>query len=152
MDLTPEQDAAVRKWAAEGESVGEIRRRIKDEFGIPCTFLETRLYLIDHTVDMVDKSAPAEKEKPAEEPAPAEADDAPAAGGVSVSADTVVPPGALAAGTATFSDGETGRWYLDNYGRMGFESFSKPGYRPSPGDMELFKQRLMELLQSRGLM
>ena len=97
MDLTPEQDAAVRKWAAEGESVGEIRRRIKDEFGIPCTFLETRLYLIDHTVDMVDKSAPAEKEKPAEEPAPAEAEDAPAAGGVSVSADTVVPPGALAA-------------------------------------------------------
>lgn len=77
-----------------------------------------------------------------------------AAGGVStvaVSVDKVtLLPGALASGTVTFSDGVTGKWVVDNYGRPGFSEISKPGYRPSPTDSQAFMQKLTQALQTRG--
>ncbi|HTB80141.1 MAG TPA: hypothetical protein VK717_04560 [Opitutaceae bacterium] len=77
--------------------------------------------------------------------------DAPA-GAVSVSVDKVtLIPGALASGTVTFSDGVTGKWIVDNYGRPGFTEISQPGYRPNPADAQAFMQELSRSLQSRGL-
>ena len=73
------------------------------------------------------------------------------AGGVSVSVDQVtLLPGALASGTVTFSDGVTGKWVVDQYGRPGFTEVSKPGYRPSPQDAQAFMQELSMALQKRG--
>jgi len=155
MELSKEQENAVRAWVADGESIGGVRRRLKEEFGIVATFLDTRLYMIDKGISLAAQSAPEEKK---EEPAKTDAAGAQAqpqdeaAGGVSVEADAVVPPGALAAGTARFSDGVTGRWYLDSYGRLGFESFSQDGYRPTQEDAAEFQTRLAELLRARGLM
>src|SRR5262249_9651021 len=64
------------------------------------------------------KETPAEAE---EEPLEEEEfeDAAPADGGnVTVSVDNVtLIPGALASGTVTFSDGVTGKWVVDQYGR-----------------------------------
>jgi hypothetical protein len=79
--------------------------------------------------------------------------DAPAGGGaVSVSVDKVtLIPNALASGTVTFSDGVTGKWIVDNYGRPGFTEISQPGYRPNPADAQAFMQELGRSLQSRGL-
>ncbi len=59
-------------------------------------------------------------------------------------------PGALAGGTVTFSDGVTGKWIVDQYGRPGFTQVSKPGYRPSPADAQAFMQELNLALQQRG--
>ncbi len=59
-------------------------------------------------------------------------------------------PGALASGTVTFSDGVTGKWIVDNYGRPGFTEISKPGYRPSAGDAQAFMKELSTALQKRG--
>lgn len=59
-------------------------------------------------------------------------------------------PGALASGTVTFSDGVTGKWMVDNYGRPGFTEVSKPGYRPSAADAQAFMQELSAALQKRG--
>jgi hypothetical protein len=59
-------------------------------------------------------------------------------------------PGALASGTVTFSDGVTGKWVVDNYGRPGFTEISKPGYRPSPADAQAFMQELNLALQKQG--
>ena len=73
------------------------------------------------------------------------------AGGVSVSLDPITPAGVMAAGGVTFSDGASGKWYLDRYGRLGLSGMSE-GYRPSPEDGALFQSRLVELLQSKGLM
>ncbi len=73
------------------------------------------------------------------------------AGGVSVSVDKVtIIPGALASGTVTFSDGVTGKWIVDNYGRPGLTEMSKPGYRPKPADAEAFVRQLGAALQQRG--
>lgn len=79
-------------------------------------------------------------------------DDLPAgASNVTVSVDKVtLIPGALASGTVTFSDGVTGKWIVDQYGRPGFTEVSKPGYRPTPADGQAFMQELSAALQKRG--
>jgi hypothetical protein len=80
-------------------------------------------------------------------------DDLPAAGGGKVTVDVdkvTLLPGALAGGTVTFSDGVTGKWIVDQYGRPGFTEVSKPGYRPTAADAQAFMQELSHALQQRG--
>jgi hypothetical protein len=70
---------------------------------------------------------------------------------VSISIDKVtLIPGAAVSGTVTFSDGVTGKWVVDNYGRPGFTEVSKPDYRPSPADAQSFVQELGRALKQRG--
>ena len=96
-----------------------------------------------------------------DEPADAELDDpdadladdlpAPIATKVTVSVDkATLIPGAVASGSVTFSDGVTGQWVVDQYGRPGFTKISQPGYRPSPADAQGFMQELSRALQQRG--
>jgi len=93
---------------------------------------------------------PADEELP---PEGAEDDfSAGGAGSVTVTVDKVtVIPGAMAGGTVTFSDGVTGKWIVDNYGRPGLTEISQPGYRPSPADAQSFMQELNLAMQKRGL-
>lgn len=80
-------------------------------------------------------------------------EDLPPAGAsnVSLSVDKVtLIPGAVASGTVTFSDGVTGKWIIDQYGRPGFTEVSQPGYRPKPDDAQAFMQELSRALQRRG--
>jgi hypothetical protein len=75
----------------------------------------------------------------------------PGASSVTVEVDKVtLIPGALAAGTVTFSDGVTGKWVIDQQYRPGFTEISKPGYRPTPADSQAFMQQLSAQLQKRG--
>ena len=67
-----------------------------------------------------------------------------------VTIDALMLPGTLASGDVTFSDGKSGKWYLDQMGRLGIGNLPE-GYRPSPTDAALFQQQLMQLLQSKGL-
>ena len=70
---------------------------------------------------------------------------------ITVSVDKVtLIPGALAAGSVTFSDGVTAKWVVDQYGRPGFTQVSKEGYRPTPEDGQAFMQELSLALQKRG--
>jgi hypothetical protein len=70
---------------------------------------------------------------------------------VTVTVDKVtLIPGALAAGTVTFSDGVTGKWIIDQQYRPGFTEISQPGYRPTPADAQAFMQELSAQLQQRG--
>ncbi|HUR57389.1 MAG TPA: hypothetical protein VM029_06750 [Opitutaceae bacterium] len=80
-------------------------------------------------------------------------DDLPPAGAssVTVAVDKVtLIPAALASGTVTFSDGVTGKWIVDQYGRPGFTEISQPGYRPNPADAQAFMAELSRALQQRG--
>lgn len=75
----------------------------------------------------------------------------PAAGNVTVDVDGVtLIPGAIASGTVTFSDGVTGKWIVDQYGRPGFTEISQPGYRPSKDDAQAFMQELDAALRQKG--
>jgi len=88
-----------------------------------------------------------------EEELPEDEFDAPpaGAGNVSVAVDKVtLIPGAVASGSVTFSDGVTGKWIIDQYGRPGFTEVSQKGYRPKPEDAQAFMQELSRALQQRG--
>ncbi|TAG32423.1 MAG: hypothetical protein EAZ36_02345 [Verrucomicrobia bacterium] len=75
----------------------------------------------------------------------------PVPGNVSVELDALtLKPGAIASGSVTFSDGVTGKWIVDQYGRPGFTEISQPGYRPSPEDGQAFMQELDAALRQKG--
>jgi hypothetical protein len=63
--------------------------------------------------------------------------------------DRIVRPGTVVSGTVTFSDGVTGNWGLDQYGRLMLDS-SQKGYKPSPVDVQAFQRELQAQLQKQG--
>lgn len=84
---------------------------------------------------------------PEEEPLP----EAPPAGpgGVTIEVDRLVRPGAVISGTVTFSDGVSGKWALDQYGRLMLDT-GQPGYKPSAPDVQEFQRELQTALQRQG--
>jgi len=94
-----------------------------------------------------------ELEEAEDEELPPDSDELPADGlvGVTLTVDKInLIPGALASGTVTFSDGVTGKWIVDQYGRPGFTEISKQGYRPTAADAQDFMQQLSATLQNQG--
>jgi hypothetical protein len=80
----------------------------------------------------------------------AEADLPPAGtGSVKVEVDRLVRPGAVVSGTVTFSDGTSGKWALDQYGRLMLDT-GKKGYQPNAADMQSFQRELSVQLQHHG--
>ena len=169
MKLTDEQKAAVAAWFAGGASLDEIQKRIAAEFGEHVTYLDLRLFVADlpqpkEAVVDAEAGVPSADDEAelGEEAGVPSADgggvgarrptdgDAEDAGSVTVSLDPITPAGVMAAGGVTFSDGTSGKWYLDRYGRLGLSGMPE-GYRPSPEDGALFQSRLVELLQTKGL-
>ena len=179
MELTDTQREAVAGWFAAGASLDEIQKRIKAEFGVHLTYLDVRLLVAELPQPMeaeaggreAETTGTTEKEplgtdqefsEGSEEPPGTddgtgepldEAQDSTEAQAVpapTVTIDALMLPGTIASGDVTFSDGKTGKWYLDQMGRLGLGNLPE-GYRPSPTDAALFQQQLMGLLQARGL-
>lgn len=67
-------------------------------------------------------------------------------GAVKVELDRVMRPGAVASGNVTFSDGVSGKWALDQLGRLMLD-LGRKGYQPSAADVQSFQQELSRLLQ-----
>lgn len=153
MTITEEQKEDIRRWAAEGAGLGEIHKRIQEDFGITMTYLDARLLVAD--LDISFKSQEAEKESDAPEEGgmllDVEEPDAMAGGSgeVSVTVDAVTQPNALVSGKVTFSDGKGAAWYVDQLGRLGFDP-EQPGYRPSEPDVAVFQHKLQDALGSKG--
>ena len=158
MQLNDIQKQAVRQWVAEGSSLTEIQKRLRDHFGVSATFLDVRFLVLDIGATLKDQAPPVSAAGLAVDKNGAEPDDvldeqdaagAGAGGSVSVSLDRIVKPGAVISGTVRFSDGVTAAWMLDQVGRLALEA-SKPKYRPSAGDIQAFQMKLRALLQDQG--
>ncbi len=154
-NLTPQQHQSVEQWAAEGANLNQIQDRLKTECGITLTYMETRLLILELGVKIQDKprAQPPAEEQPVAPP-PAEATGAvdaaaPATGELKVTVDEIPPPGALISGKATFSDGNTVIWSMDQTGRFGMRG-PTPGYQPPPADIPAFQRELDTILQLRG--
>lgn len=81
---------------------------------------------------------------------PDAAEDFPAgAGSLSVDLDRIVRPGFMVSGSVTFSDGVSGKWALDQMGRLMLETPQK-GYQPSPSDVQAFQRELQAQLARQG--
>ena len=160
MKLTDDQIATVKEWAAAGETLTGIQKRLKSELGVTLTYLDTRLLVGDLGLQL-DEWKPKPKE-PAPEPAETAADSgavglgrrvpAPPAGpgGVTVTVDKITRVGAMVSGRVTFSDGKQSGWYVDQYGRLGLDP-GIPGYRPPEADIPRFQAALDRELRKLGL-
>jgi hypothetical protein len=140
--LTPDQVAALKQWAAEGATMSDLQRHLKDDFGFSLTYMDTRFAILDLGIQLIEepKAEPKAEEKPV----------LVATGKVTVTMDTLTLPGALVSGKATFSDGETAVWMLDQNGRPGLDP-DTPGYRPAQEDIAEFQKQLRALIQESGL-
>jgi len=117
--------------------------------------MDTRLLIMELGVKIQEKV----RELPPAEPVPdvpisdagaAPADGSvPAASDLKVTVDEVPPAGALVSGKATFSDGQTVQWLMDQMGRFRMLGPSAE-YQPPPADIPLFQRELDTLLQLRG--
>jgi hypothetical protein len=146
MSLTDDQKAAISKWIEQGASLSDIQKRLKEEFQISLTYLETRLLADDLKLSLKE---PERSIEPPPLPT-AEKMPPPATGKVSVTIDQITRPGAMVSGRTTFSDGQTAEWYLDQAGRLGLNP-STPGYRPSQQDVMDFQIELEKLARNQGL-
>jgi len=90
---------------------------------------------------------PPEDEVAEDEGVPADA--APGASSLKLEVDRIMRPGTVVSGTVTFSDGVSGKWALDQYGRLMLETGQK-GYQPSAADVQVFQRELQTQLQRQG--
>ena len=67
-----------------------------------------------------------------------------------VEVDAVTPPGAMASGSVVFSDGESKKWSVDQFGRLAMTGGS-PDYKPSDQDVMEFQQQLEQSLRGPSL-
>lgn len=166
-NLNPQQRQLVEQWAAEGASLNQIQDRLRTECSITLTYMETRLLSMELGVKIQDKPREAPPPPPEEKPAAPAADVAaedefaeapatddsdatpPGSGELKVTVDEIPPAGALISGKATFSDGNTIQWFMDQMGRFGMRG-PTPGYQPPPADIPAFQRELDTLLSVRG--
>ena len=146
MSLTEDQRASISKWIEEGASLSDIQKRLKEEFQLSLTYLETRLLADDLKLRLKEPERPVE---PPPLPTPDKAAASAPASKVSVTIDQITRPGAMVSGRTTFSDGQSAEWYLDQTGRLGLNP-STPGYRPSQQDVMDFQIELEKLARSQG--
>lgn len=142
-DLTPEQVETLKRLAAQGASLSELQRHLKDEQNISVTYMDIRFAVLDLGIEILE-------EKHEDEPKPEELQEAieskQATGLVSATIDNITLPGAMVSGKVTFSDGESAIWMIDQTGRPGLDP-DTPGYRPSEEDLVEFQTQLKALLQ-----
>jgi hypothetical protein len=165
MKLDDIQKKKVTAWINEGLKLSEIQKRIGSEFGLSLTYMEVRMLVDDLKVMPKDPTPPPAPKLPGSGPAtegpgaaagktglvpPSPEKPASAAGGVSVSVDTVARPGALVSGSVKFSDGQTAVWYMDQMGRLGVAP-NQQGYKPSAADVQAFQEALEGELTKLGM-
>jgi hypothetical protein len=157
MELTDEQKEQVRRWAAEGATLGVIQQRLREEFSVSLNYMETRFLVSDLNLTLAEKPAPGPSPVAAQAVAASESPATPSAspaaatpGAINVTLDELTPPHAIISGKVTFSDGIRADWYFDEMGRLALNP-SQPGYRPSEADLIAFQRELHRLAETRGL-
>ena len=156
MNLNDAQKQQVSAWIADGLKISEIQKRLETDFGLRVTYIEVRFLLDDLKIvpkDPPPPPAPAVPPTAGAKGAPAQelpVDEVlPAARKVKLTVDQIARPGAAISGNVTFSDGQSGTWYLDQTGRLGL-GMQQKGYRPPAEDVEDFQIQLQQELAKLG--
>lgn len=140
--LSEDKVTAIKSWAAGGAQLPDIQLRMKEDFDLTLTYMDTRFLVLDLGIEIVEEK----KEEPVPEvkvaPIPT--------GEVTVTMDSIALPGALVSGKVVFSDGEAGIWMLDQTGRPALDP-DTPGYSPTREDLMEFQKQLRALIESSGL-
>ena len=169
-DLSEEQQSAMKQWAEDGSQLSDIQQRLKGQFGLNVTYMDTRLLVLDLGIDLQSAPAPAPAPEPEPEPEPEPGSEGPEAesaendspaettpdpsapdqaglsGRLQVTTDEMARSGAIVSGSVTFSDGEKAVWMIDEMGRPGLEP-DTPDYQPTEPDLIEFEKHLRTLLE-----
>lgn len=160
---TSDQRQQIAKWAEEGANLNQIQDRLRAQLGITLTYMETRLLILELGVKLNDRprEKPPEVEATAEALPPATDDEVqqlqteqpvpsqPSTCSLTVTVDEIPPVGVSISGKATFSDGNTVMWFMDQMGRFGMRG-PVPGYQPPAADIPSFQSELDRILTLRG--
>lgn len=153
MELTKDQEKLLRACVTGGKTLGEIQAVLK-EAGAILTYMELRLLIDDLGLAVAEhprgKTIPPmpQAETPPDANAPEEGSPQ-EGGGVTLSIDKLVRPGALLSGEVVFSDGTKVQWALDEMGRLGLMGAPK-GYQPPAADLPEFQNKLRAAIEARG--
>lgn len=179
MTLTPEQKQSVAAWIAAGDNLSVVQKKLSEQFKVSMTYMDVRFLVDDLGLELKNAAPKADASDVAKAPSPSAAaphsgpagnepgddglspedlndaettDAAPAPGGpggVTLELDRIMRPGTAVSGTVTFSDGVSGKWALDQYGRLMLDTAQK-GYQPSAPDVQAFQRELQAQLQRQG--
>lgn len=155
MCLTDSQKLTVSAWIAEGKSIADVQRLLRDECSLAMTYLDVRFLVDDLDIVLAE---PESKDADAD----ADAEDADAkveepeiieegAGrAVTIDVDAIICPGTLISGQVTFSDGVSLPWQLSGAGQIRLVRDNNEEYRPSSEDLQDFQIQLQDVLQKKG--
>lgn len=144
MQLSNEEQQAIREWLQSGKTLADIQALLVETFQRSLTYMEIRFLVDDLNLELKKQSA--DQETPS---SPAEAEDLLVMGKVTVTVDKVVPPGAMISGEVTFSDGESALWTIDALGQPRLDP-KAAGYQPQQQDLMDFQEELNKVLQQQG--
>jgi hypothetical protein len=147
---TAEQKLEIAKWVADGMGLSEVQKKINQDFGIVLTYMDVRFLVDDLDLALVDPAQPAEPKDLSKVNDPDGSEPDHLAAGVQIEVDGVTPPGAMASGSVTFSDGEVKKWTIDQFGRLSM-SGGTADYKPSDQDVMEFQQQLEKALRGPSL-
>lgn len=148
MSLTDSQKTTVSTWIAEGKSLADVQRLLREEFSISMTYMDVRFLVDDLDIVFTEPEPETTEDADAKAEDPEVVDAKPA--GVTVDVDAIPRPGALVNGSVIFSDGVKLGWQLSSAGQLGLIPGDDPDYRPMPGDVEDFQTQLQEVLRQKG--
>lgn len=159
--------AFMAEQIAAGVSLSDVQSMVNAEFKLSMTYMDIRILASELEIDWQklspekNASAPEKSDAPeaaesVETAAPAEdipADNAapamPDLSTTKVEVSKIARPGMMFSGSATFANGSTADWYLDNMGRLGVDNLQ--GDQPGQEDIEKFQMALqLELRKIMG--
>ena len=156
-DLSEEQIQEIKTWVSDGAQMADVQKRIKDDFDLNATYMDTRFLALDLELDFIKEEVEEDEPEPVVEEVnqdaaiPSEVEVIPAPAGapsVTVGLDQIAHPGSMVSGTVTFSDGEKGTWMIDAEGRPSIDP-ETPEYRPVQEDLVDFQAKLQHIFETQ---
>ncbi len=138
-DLTDEQKAQIAEWAAAGDQLNDLQKKMSEAFGSNITYMDTRFAIMDLGIELVVEEEPEPEVEEVKELTPL--------GYVDATVDGIVRPGYLASGNVVFSDGMKAFWGLDQEGRLSVDA-DDADYQIDDEDMIAFQEILRDKLKA----
>ena len=145
-----EQKLEITKWIADGMGLSDVQKKINQDFGIVMTYMDVRFLVDDLDLTLADPVNPEPPKQDDNLSQSTDEDPLSQGGSVQIEVDGVTPPGAMASGSVTFSDGESKKWTIDQFGRLAMTG-GKSDYKPSDEDVMEFQQQLEKALRGPTL-
>jgi len=146
--MNAERDRFIKEKLDQGISLSEVQKLLDSELGIRMTYLDLRLLAADLEVNW-DKQVKAKTEDEMDISKIPPPEDENAEPRTKVTVSKLARPGMAMSGDVEFLSGAKGEWFLDNYGRLGFNP--APGSsQPTEDDLADFQQELQSKLSGGG--